>query len=401
MKLTQRGIEKLTCPPGSRDRLIFDDVQKGLAIRVTATGSKSFLTQYTIGGQRRRVPLGSCAAITLSMARAAAAQIMGGVAMGTDTVAEREAKAEAERAAAERAQLTLAVLVTAWEELHLSRKRARYAHEAVRALRHAFARQWNRPAEDLDRDTVVSVLDGMAKQGRLSIASRTAAYGRACFSWALKRGTVPGNPFASLPTIGERPKRDRVLADQELAAIWHAAQEMPRPFGAIVHLLILTGQRVSEVSGMRWTELNVDFSTWIIPPQRAKNGSGHLVPLAEPVGVLLKALPRTSELVMPGRKATSPFSGWSKARADLSENSGVSNWTLHDLRRTMATGLQRLGIRLEVTEAVLNHVSGSRAGVTGIYQRHDWATEKRVALDAWAEHVMAIARDVRSTPNAI
>jgi len=331
------------------------------------------------------------------MARAAAAQIMGGVAMGTDTVAEREAKAEAERVAAERAQLTLAVVVSAWKELYLSRKRARYAHEAVRALGRAFARQWNLPAEDLDRDTVVRALDGLAKQGRLSMASRTAAYGRACFSWALKRGTVQTNPFSSLPAIGERPKRERVLADEELAAIWRAAQEMPQPFGAIVHLLILTGQRVSEVSGMRWNELSADFSTWLIPSQRAKNGTAHLVPLPEPARELLRGFPRVSELVMPGREPTSPFSGWSKARASLDVLSNVYNWTLHDLRRTMATGLQRLGIRLEVTEAVLNHVSGTRGGVAGVYQRHDWAAEKRAALENWAQHVMMLIQGTEPT----
>jgi integrase len=387
MKLTQRDIEKLACPIGSRDRLVFDDVQKGLAVRITATGTKSYLAQYTVGGRRRRVPLGSSAAISLSMARAAAAQIMGSAAMGTDTVAEREARAAADHAAAERARLTFAVLVATWSELHLARKRVRYAHEAVRALRHAFSHQWDLPAGDLDRGTVVRALDDMSKDGRVSIASRTAAYGRACFSWALKRGTISGNPFAALPAIGERPKRDRVLSDEELARVWRTAAEMTMPFGVIVRLLILTGQRVSEVAGMRWSELSASLDTWIIPPERTKNGVTQVVPLAAPACKLLKAIPRVGDLVMPGRNTTSPFNGWSKSRAKLVAASGVTNWTLHDLRRTMATGLQRLGVRLEVTEAALNHVSGSRAGIAGVYQRHDWAVEKRAALDAWGEHI--------------
>jgi len=387
MRLTQRDIDKLACPAGRRDRLVFDDVQKGLAVRITATGSKSYLAQYTISGQRRRVPLGSSSAITLTMARSAAAQIMGSAAMGTDTVVQREAKVAAERAAAERALLTLAVLVETWEQLHLVQKRAQYAREAVRALRHAFQNQWKLPAEDLDRTTIVNVLDHMAKGGRFSIASRTAAYGRACYSWAVKRGTIAANPFASLPAIGERPKRDRVLSDEELAAIWRAAAEMTMPFGVIVRLLILTGQRVSEVAGMRWSELSADLDTWIIPPERTKNGVAQVVPLAAPARELLKAIPRVSDLAMPGRNTASPFNGWSKSRAKLVATSGVTNWTLHDLRRTMATGLQRLGVRLEVTEAALNHISGSRAGIAGVYQRHDWAAEKRAALDAWGEHV--------------
>lgn len=401
MRLTQRDIDKLACPVGRRDRLVFDDVQKGLAVRVTATGSKSYLAQYTISGQRRRVPLGSSSAITLSMARSAAAQIMGSAAMGTDTVVQREAKVAAERAAAERALLTLAVLVETWEQLHLVQKRAQYAREAVRALRHAFQGQWKLPAEDLDRTTIVNVLDRMAKSGRFSIASRTAAYGRACFSWAVKRGTIAANPFASLPAIGERPKRDRVLSDEELAAIWQAAAETTMPFGMIVRLLILTGQRVSEVSGMRWNELSADLDTWIIPPERTKNGMAQVVPLAAPARELLKAIPRISDLAMPGRNLTSPFNGWSKSRVNLIATSGVTNWTLHDLRRTMATGLQRLGVRLEVTEAALNHVSGSRAGIAGVYQRHDWAAEKRAALDAWGEHIRLLVDGGETAGNVV
>jgi integrase len=213
----------------------------------------------------------------------------------------------------------------------------------------------------------------------------------------MKRGTVAANPFASLPAIGERAKRDRVLSDEEIVAIWRAAAEMALPFGVIVRLLILTGQRVSEVSGMRWSELSAGLATWTIPSERTKNGTANVVPLAKPASELLKTLPRTSELLMPGRKAASPFSGWSKARANLVANSGVTNWTLHDLRRTMATGLQRFGVRLEVTEAVLNHISGSRAGIAGVYQRHDWAAEKRAALDIWATHVVTLVEAAPAT----
>jgi integrase len=388
MRLTEREIDRLACPPGSRDKLVFDDVQKGLAVRVTVTGSKTYLAQYTISGQKRRVPLGACSAISLTKAREACVGIMGNRAHGIDTAAERKVQAAADRAAAERERLTLAALVDSWQQLHLTQRRARYTREAVRALRHAFPRQWDRPAEELGRPAVVRVLDAIAKSGRTSIASRTAAYGRACFQWGLKRGTVAANPFSALPAIGEKPKRDRVLSDDELSAVWRAASVMPLPFGGIVRLLILTGQRREEVAGIAWAELSDDFSIWTIAANRTKNGVPHVVPLAEPARALLRALPRAGDLVMPGDRPPSPFSGWSKAKTRLDTTSGIADWVLHDLRRTMATGLQRLGVRLEVTEAVLNHISGSRAGIVGIYQRHDWAAEKRAALDAWAKHVM-------------
>ena len=195
-----------------------------------------------------------------------------------------------------------------------------------------------------------------------------------------------------------------MLSDEEAAAIWRAAVEATHPFGAFVRLLMLTGQRREEVAGMTWAELSEDLATWTIPATRTKNGIPHLVPLSQPARELLGLRsnrpegvrhtlqdPRTKlALVFPGERGT-PFSGWSKAKSALDIASGVSGWWLHDLRRTLATGLQRLGVRLEVTEAVLNHLSGSRAGVVGIYQRHDWAEEKRSALDAWSAHLLALA----------
>ncbi len=139
---------------------------------------------------------------------------------------------------------------------------------------------------------------------------------------------------------------------------------------------------------MTWAEVSDDFSTWTIPASRAKNGTTHIVPTSEPARELLRSLPQINELVFPGLRG--PFNGWSKAKAALDAKSGVTDWRLHDLRRTVATGLQRLGVRLEVTEQVLNHVSGSRAGIVGVYQRHDFASEKRAALEAWGSHVEAI-----------
>src|SRR5262249_25221065 len=223
------------------------------------------------------------------------------------------------------------------------------------------------------------------------------------FAWAMKRGTVPSNPFAELPLSTVVNKRDRVLSDEEASAVWRAAGEAPLPYGAIVRLLMLTGQRRDEVASLTLAEVSEALATGTIPATRTKNGTPHLVPLSQPASKILQVLrsdgpgdvPGAHQraklaLVFPGERGT-PFSGWSKAKSALDTASGVSGWWLHDLRRTLATGLQRLGVRLEVTEAVLNHLSGSRAGVVGIYQRHDWAEEKRAALDAWSAHLLAAA----------
>jgi integrase len=442
MKLTERKIEALAVEHGSKDRLVFDEAQRGLAVRITASGGRTYLAQYTLHGQKWRVPLGSCSALSLADARDAAAAIMGDVAKGRNPAIERKAAVAAERAKRARNRLTLRVLIDDWRRLHLVGRRPTYAAEAVRALHSAFADALDDAAEDLDRATVVGALDAprrrQPRNGKgtsdkpkgAAMVARTAAYGRAAFAWALKRGAVTTNPFAHLPIAKGTAKRERVLSDAELGEIWRAAGEAPSPYGTIVRLLILTGQRRGEVAGMNWGELSQDLYSWTMPGERTKNGIVHVVPLSAPASDLVRASLSDTEdeakrtiverratmaLAFPGATGT-PFSGWSKAKAALDKAivdargkaaaSGAKPaplvpWSLHDLRRTVATGLQRLGVRLEVTEAVLNHISGSRGGIAGVYQRHDWAAEKRAVLDGWAAYVFAVVNDQQAPTNVV
>jgi integrase len=443
MKLTERKIEKSAAGHVRKDRLVFDDAQRGLAVRVTASGGRTYLCQYTLHGHKWRVPLGACAAVTLSKAREAAAAVMGDVAKGRNPAAERKDAAAAERVRRTRNRLTLRVLIDDWNRLHLAGQRPSYAAEAVRALHYAFADHLDDAAEDLDRAAVVRALDGLTRHRRrkddggtdklkgAAMTGRTAAYGRAAFAWAVKRGAVRANPFADLPIAKSIAKRERVLSEAEIADIWRAATDTTAPYGAIIRLLILTGQRRGEVAGMAWNEISDDLATWTLPGERTKNGEAHMVPLSALARDLLKALlsedaneakqiacerRASGALVMPGTVST-PFAGWSKAkrtldkaimdaRAKAAATAGTSPaalipWNVHDLRRTVATGLQRLGVRLEVTEAVLNHISGSRGGIAGVYQRHDWAAEKRAALDTWAAHVIAIVEGRASGNNVV
>jgi integrase len=422
MRLTERKIETLAVECGRKDRLVFDDAQRGLAVRVTASGGRTYLCQYTLYGHKWRVPLGACSAVALSKAREAAAAVMGDVAKGRNPAADRKDAAAAERARRARNRLTLRVLIEDWNRLHLAGRRPRYAAEAVRALHYAFAGHLDDAAEDLDRSAVVRALDGLIRRRNrkdrdgadkpkgAAMTGRTAAYGRAAYAWAVKRGVVRLNPFADLPVAKAVAKRERVLSDTEIAEIWHAAGEATSPYGTIIRLLVLTGQRRGEVAGMGRNEISEDFATWALPGERTKNGEPHSVPLSAPARELLRALlsedanaPLDARLVLPGAVGK-PFAGWSKAKRALDEAvvdaraesataagarpAPLIPWSVHDLRRTVATGLQRLGVRLEVTEAVLNHISGSRGGIAGIYQRHDWAAEKRAALDAWSAHVL-------------
>jgi integrase len=442
MKLTERKIEDLTVESGGKDRLVFDDAQRGLAVRVTASGGRTYLCQYTLYGQKWRVPLGACSAVSLAKAREAAAAVMGDVAKGRNPVAERKEAAAAERARRARDRLTLRALIEDWHRLHLAGRRPRYAQEAVRALHYAFPDTLDDAAEDLDRATVVRALDALARRrARKSggavkpkgnaITGRTAAYGRAAFAWAVKRGMVNTNPFADLPVPKAVAKRERVLGDDEIAEIWRAAAEAGQPYGSIIRMLLLTGQRRGEVAGMAWAEISADLTTWTMPGERTKNGMPHVVPLSGSArGLLRTMLPKEATeaaravaerraggaLAFPGLLGT-PFAGWSKAKTALDKSivdaraKAVAEagstpptlmlWSVHDLRRTVATGLQRLGVRLEVTEAVLNHISGSRGGIVGVYQRHDWAAEKQAALDSWAAHVLTVTEQRTPTDNVV
>ena len=247
------------------------------------------------------------------------------------------------------------------------------------------------------------------------IARAAVRYGHAAFSWGMRRGAIKGNPFANLPVAPSVTRRDRVLTDKEIAAVWRAAGRTKAPYGAIVQLLVLTGQRRDEVSGATWGEISEDLVTWTLPATRTKNAAVQIVPLSEPAQTLLRGLlpdepddfgqalwerRATSALIFPG-KSMKPFSGWSKAKAQLDVACGVTDWRLHDLRRSVATNLQKLGTRLEVTEAVLNHISGSRGGIVGIYQRHDWSKEKSIALSAWADHLVEIVTDKPQVNNVL
>jgi integrase len=370
MRFTQRRLEELKCPAGKRDMLAFDAEQRGLGVRVTATGGKSYLVQYTLGGRKRRVPLGSSSAISLAAARKAAQQILGEVAVGKDPAADRKTAASA-------GELTLDGLISEWRARHLVHRRRRYAAEATRALRYAFAKHLRTPATALTTKAVRAILNAIADGGRRSIARQAGAYGRACYGWAVHVDLLADNPFIGirLETVASR---ERVLTDQELRSIWQATEDRGS-YRHIVRLLLLTGQRREEIAGMLWSELDADRMTWTIPAARTKNHRVQIVPLSKQAKAVLSAQPNFAH----DDRVFMGFRSFSKAKPRLDAESGVTGWRLHDLRRTVATGLQRLGVRLEVTEAVLGHVGGSRAGIVGIYQRHTWADEKRAALNAW------------------
>ncbi len=399
VRLSDKMIAALACPAGRKDILLFDADLKGFGLRVTERGVRSFLYQYRAGSAVRRQRLGQWPATTASAARKMAEQIRGAALAGRDPVVEtktaRQAQAATDAAAKARRKADMykvSTLVDDWKRLHLASRSASYSLEAPRRLNAALGVSADLPVDQFDRSAAVKAVDRMAKDSGPIQANRVRAYGRACFGWAVKRGTVTENPFGTLPKAAAETSRDRVLTDAELGALWLACGQVGSSWSALVRLLILTLQRRGEVAGIAWTEVVGDL--WHLPRDRTKNGLATDVPLPAAALDVLEMVDRFDgcPLVL-SQGLDNPPSGFGrlKARLDAKLPADMPPWTLHDLRRTGATGLQRLGVRLEVTEAVLNHVSGSRAGIVGVYQRHGWAAEKRAALDLWAAHVLACA----------
>lgn len=413
VKLTDSVAAETTCPPNRKDILLFDGELRGFALRVTKAGGKTFLLQYRVGGVSRRAVIGTWGTeLTAAKARKKAETLRGTVRDHRDPVAERRqllrerreaeirAKAEADAAAAA-AAFTVARLIEQWAALKLEERSASYRARVPRELRSALAEWLTAPAASFDHTAAVRLLDGVkAKRGPVA-ANRLRAVASACWAWAMKRGSLSGNPWRSTERPAEEKARQRVLNDAEIADLWHAAGTLGHPWCGLLRAMLLTGQRRGEVAGMDWAEIEVKSQEWRLPAPRVKNRRAHVVPLSAAVLALLAEQPRSnhSRLVFEGARRTTP-SGFGKVKARLDaamlaaaqcEARPMQSWTLHDIRRTVATGLQRLGVRLEVTEAILNHASGSRAGIVGVYQTHGWDSEKRAALDGWAAHVLALA----------
>lgn len=228
---------------------------------------------------------------------------------------------------------------------------------------------------------------------------------RAFLKWAVQNHLIDRSPMENMAVPKNGASRERVLADDELRDLLRCVRTHETPFKCIVHLLILTGQRRSEIAALQWGWITDDTIT--LPASVTKNGRTHTFPIGPAVKDVLKDIPRLSDIyVFPaareqkkGKPAT-VFNGWGKPKAALDKEMAdhlrqgskvIEPWTLHDLRRTFATNMQRLGVRLEVTEAILNHVSGTRAGVAGIYSRYDWHAEAREALLKWESHLTSLA----------
>ena len=419
MRLSDAVVELATCPDGRKDVLLFDEALPGFGIRVTCRGTRTFIFQYRAGQKVRRTVLGTWGTeLTASQARKKAESLRGQVRDARDPVAERrEARAEAEKVEAARKitraadAYTIDRLIEHWTEHHLTERSASYGKRVPAELRRVLKAWLAAPAKAFTRTDAVQALDATKTGPGPIAANRARAAARSCWAWAVKRGALETNPWQATPKPSRETARERVLMDAEVGDLWAAAGKLGDPWSGLFKLLLLTGQRRGEVAGMLWEELDLAKAEWTIPATRTKNNRTHTVPLPPAALELIQKTSRRegATLVFEGPRKTAP-SGFGKLKISLDEKMSAAAaergttlppWTLHDIRRTVATGLQCLGVRLEVTEAILNHVSGSRAGIVGVYQRHGWEKEKKAALEAWAAHVLACAGAADGGSNAV
>lgn len=397
IRLTDTVIEGLSCPPGSKDRIVFDGEIRGFGVRVMSNGRKVFLLQYKQAGRAKRLVLGTWGIeLTTAQARKRAEQERGEVRKGKDPVSDRRAEDRKARATRDAERFTVEVMIDRWRDRHLVDRSESYRLRTPRDLKAALAGWLGKPAASLVKADAISLLDdAKEKRGRVA-ANRLRAVARACWDWSTERGDLEVNPWAATPKPMKETSRDRSLSDDELLRVWRGTEGLGHPWAGILRLLILTGQRRSEVAELAWSEIDIARAMWTLPRERSKNGAAHVVPLSKPAIEILQDLPRHDggRLTFENSIRTAPSGfGRMKQRLDKALGEEFPAWTLHDLRRTVATGMQAIGVQPVVIEAVLNHVSGSRAGIVGVYQRHSYAAEKKAALDAWAAHVMGLVEE--------
>jgi integrase len=375
--MPKRALSDLTVkrvkPPAKGQVDIFDAGYPGFALRVSYGGGKSWVYFYRIGGRLRRRSLGTYPAVTLQEARQLWRDAKHEVSLGRDPAWQRAFDLNFESVARE------------WLKRDQADKRS--LKEVMRIVEKELIPAWGqRSIQDIRRHDILVLSDQIADRGATTMARRVMAYVHRLFRWAKSRDLIEANPAADLPKPGRETARDRVLTDSELVAVWNAAVELGWPSGDAVRLLILTGARRAEISELKWSEIH--GNTIKLSGARTKNAEPHDIPLSEAALSVLAQIPRVvgSEFVFvnPLRSGA-----WSNAKLKLSA-ANVPQWRIHDLRRTVATGLQKLGVNLQTIEAVLGHASGSRSGVVGVYQRHSFDAEKRAALEAWGAYVMAI-----------
>jgi integrase len=398
MNLTDDAVQKLMLPPDGPDgKIWFDDKISGLGVRCYRSGRKTWLYQFRLAGRSYKYEIGSIQKVLASKARIEAKVAAGHVAKGENPIdLKRQAEAKHKDQFGE---LVEEYLDEKLNPIKLGKKpmRPRSYAEVKRHLEDHCKPFKYRAIKSITQDDVASLYKKISRNAGPGAASHTWSTLRAFMHWCMGRGILEKNVAALYDGGGANEPRERTLDDSEIAVVWKASGD--DQFGRIVKLLILTGARRDEAGHMHLDELTLESTqwvkpSWLLPADRAKNRREHMIPLSETAVDLLKKDIETREAHVFGYGGTRGYSGWSKAKAALDKRIAeaghkLEHWTLHDLRRSFSSGLQRLKVEPHIIECCLNHATSK---LQRTYQTYDYEDERRKALALWADHIDAVLR---------
>ncbi len=393
--MTEPGIAKMAKAPKGRRLERFDSGADGLALRITDRGAKTWCISYHFSNaegvlKHHRITLGQWPAVGLAQAREEARMVKAEVRSGIDP---RTRRAGAHAAAKAEAQAEAHKTFRAIAENYINREcsRLKRGREYEAAIRRELLPTWGgRPMADLRRFHLIELTDALLDAGKPMAAYRVHEIAKRILNWAVERGEIEASPFATMKPPAPKVMRDRVLKPDEIKPVWKAWGTMDYPYGPLGKLLLMTAQRLNEVAQMQWCEIDRDNALWVMPADRTKSGRETEVPLSSLALEILDDLPRFTEgdYVFTATSGQRPVSGFSRMKTRADDLSGVTGWRLHDLRRTARTGLAEIGIPEIIAEMVMNHAP--RNVLARIYNRHEYATEKRDALERWANRLREI-----------
>jgi integrase len=390
MKLTLKNIGELRLD-GRTDLIVFDERLPGFGFRLRRSHDgkremRTWILQTKREGRTNRMKLGSAEAGAMSAdaAREKARKLLNRIADGEDPqAAKRERAAKNKR--------TLGALIETYLEHkqvkpHTLMDLRRYLNLNFKPL-HAI------PVDRVSRQDIAARLVAIQGESGDIVAAKARAAMSGLFVWSMQMGLVEANPVIGTRKPSEGEPRERVLSDDELCKIWLACNS-DDDYSRVIRLLILLGARRQEVGGMAWPELTLDGPqpSWTLPAARSKNGKAHKLPLMPMALAIVRSVPRmaTRDLLF-GARAPSGLSGWARAKAALDQRCGITeSWTVHDLRRSTATGMADIGIAPHIIEHILNHRSGHKSGIAGVYNRSPYERETRAALAMWEDHIRTL-----------
>jgi len=383
LRLTAISIENAR--PRAQRYAIADSGCRGLYLNVYPTGRKSWSVRYRFDGASKNLTLDGFP--PLAEARKAATAALAEVVQGRDpTVAKFAAKTKV----ADRELDTVERQANQFIEQHAKRKTRRTTAQATEAVfRNDILPAWGeRSVHDIRRRDVIDLLEGVAVDRPIQ-ANRMKAILSKFFGWLCERDVIAASPCVGVKPPSKEVARDRVLNDDELRRLWNAAEAIGGTVGAYVKLLILTGQRRSEIAHLKWNEIEGDVLA--LPADRMKGKQAHIIPLSSQAAAIIASMPKLAPQVpRPDDHVFGRKLGWQfhHIKCTLHERMGdTPKWVIHDIRRSVASGMAKIGIAVPVIEKILAHKSGTFRGIVGTYQRHSFLSEMANAMQRWADHI--------------